>query len=139
VSPRRVLTEDAGLRVTHDFEDTFLEWDGGEVWLCDHYGDPQCALVALEAGRCVVGGEGLDIFRLRRQRGGEVQIVGRRELWRRGSPPPDQARCWFVLELSWIADDLVMATAEVAGLRRTLEVDLRALAWREGASPPPNG
>lgn len=88
--------------MTHDFEDAFLEWNGGE---------------------------GLDVFGFRKGPAGGVQILRHGELWRRGSPPPGEARCWFVLDLSRITDGLITVTAEVAGPRRTFEVDLQTLAW----------
>jgi len=121
---RRVLAEAGGVRVTHDFEDVILERDGARLALADHYGDPQCALIAPERGWCVVGGEGLEVVRF------DGPGAVRSALWRRDNAPPDGARCWFVSGLSDLGGDRVAVVAEVAGQAASFEVDVRTLAWR---------
>lgn len=126
---RQVLARCGELRITHDFEDAFLEVEAEVLPLCEHYGDPQCALFSPAGDWCVVGGEGLDVFLLG-SRGDRPVVERHATLWRRETPPPDGARCWFVSELSLAGDGRVIAVVETADARRRLEVDLRRMVWR---------
>ena len=126
-----ILAAAAGFRIRYDYEDAVLEWPGGRLALGDHYGDPACALLDLDQGWCVVGGEGLVVHDFGRPISAaappQADQVRRHELWRRANPPPDGARCWFVTALAPLGAQRVRAVTDEHG---AFEIDLASRTFR---------
>lgn len=130
---RNLLVEKDGYRVTHEYEQTFVEWPGGELEIGNHYGDPVCAVLDAEAGLCVIGGEGLCVTKFRRTstaNGTALKDLEHSELWR-WQNPREHEPCWFVTHLELRANGKVRATVDAGGAGDGVyEVDTRTLEWR---------
>src|SRR5437763_17210482 len=97
---RPVLAVEGERRIEHAYETATLAWNGGSIAIGDHYGDPDCAVINVEGGWCVTGGEGLVVCHFEGGLpAGPAPYAATRltilELWRRGNPPPS-GPCWSV-------------------------------------------
>ena len=124
---------DEEYQVEERFDMAYLIWPGGELFIGDHcYTDLQCAVINVEDGWCVSGGQGLEIciFEDGLPRGSNVPDptkVKRLHLWRQENPPPDGENYWFVANIWYYLDDRVRVLVirwVAAGL---YEVDVRIL------------
>jgi hypothetical protein len=130
------LCRSGDYRIVEMFDMALLVWPGGEMIVGDHcYTDPQCAVVNIDRGWCVSGGEGLEIrlFADGLPKGSSVpdsQRVSELGLWRHPDLLPDGQRYWFVSKIWLREDDLIGALVHPSRNEEVVyEVDVRTLRW----------